>query len=111
MPEPTSNNMAFKIPIFGGNLRHGEIEPEETGTNVDIFFNTLDSYFSHKGITDNVTKMWILYNHISKVKGDAIDLIVMYDKEDQKYDDVKREFLIMYKYMKSTPDLANMPKE
>jgi len=97
MPEP----MSVKIPVFSGKLRPGETEREETGTKVDIFFDALDNYFSHKGIADNATKLWILFNHISKKNGDAIDMMVFYmymcnNKEDENYDDIKRAFLTWY---------------
>ena len=92
------------LPRFRGNIRSNEkhltnISPE---VNVRTFLRALETHFLTHDITDNDTRVRILFAQIDKTVGDAFDLVTCYAGRQVTFDAISRDFLTMYPEYKNS---------
>lgn len=90
------------LPKFKGEPRPHEVEGFVYGINVRTFFRALDNYIAQQGIQQNDAKIRILFAHVDKTAGNALDLLNCYVGRDVTYETIKDEFLEMYPYFIKT---------
>ena len=94
------NNMLIlsNLSRFRGNLHSNEkhltnITPE---VNVRTFLRALENHYVTHNITDDDTKVRILFAQIDKTVGDAVDLVSCYAGRQVTFAAIARDFLTMY---------------
>ncbi len=89
------------IPQFTGNPRPGEpsFKPD---IDARTFLRTLENHFRQHNITSDVKKIQILFSHIDKQRGDAINFITCYAGQPVTFDEVKDDLLGMYPSFSAT---------
>ena len=99
----TTRNLTVlsELPRFSGYNRDDET-PFHTELDARTFLRAIDTYCEINNITDDKTKIQILFSQIDKKRGNAIQLVTVYAGGNRTFEQVKKGFLDFYPQLKVT---------
>ena len=92
------------LPKFSGFPREGD-PPFVPNIDARTFLRSLENHYAQNNITDDETKIRIMYSRIDHTKGDALQILDCYtgmEVEAVTFRELKDEFLQMYPALKVT---------
>ena len=84
-----------ELPTFTGNPRPNEA-PFTKSLDARTFIRSLESHFLINNITSDQKKIHILFAHIDKIRGDAVNFVTTHSGEHFSWEDIKKFFLKSY---------------